>query len=378
MHVVHWIAGISRAHGGTSTFVVELANAQARLPGTRVTLITATRGGDDLPVTSDVVLLHHDWPQALGRLLSRLHRDAPIDVVHVHGLWRVQSHVLSQFALTEGIPLVLATHGMLEAHALRLKRWRKLAALLCFQRADLVAASALSATAAPEAAHLRQAGFRQPVLVAPPGVTIPVHPSPGSPDADGCRTALVLARIHPVKNLLGLVRAWALARPDGWRLVISGPDPDGHAATVREAIRQATISDEVRVVGPQYDEEKDRLFRSASLFILPSFTENFGIVVAEALSYGVPVIATFGTPWQLLEREACGWWVDPSPESLAAGLRTATLLAPESLRAMGARGRAVAESHFQWSRIAAATRAGYAWLLDGGPVPPSMELATPV
>jgi glycosyltransferase involved in cell wall biosynthesis len=377
MHIVHGIAGISRAHGGTSTFVVELANAQARLPGNRVTLVTAARGADDVAVAPEVALVHHDRRQALGALLARVHRDTPIDLIHAHGLWKMQSHVLARFALAAGIPFVLATHGMLEAHALRLKMWRKLAALLCYQRADLVAATALSATAALEAANLRRAGFRQPILVAPPGVALPSSLSAGVPGADGRRTAVVLARMHPVKNLHGLVRAWALARPQGWRLVISGPDPDGHAEGVREALRQSGVADETAVIGPQYDADKARLFREASLFILPSFTENFGIVVAEALSYGVPVIATTGTPWELLQREDCGWWVDPAPESLAAAIRAATSLPPENLRAMGGRGHAVAERRFQWSRIAADVQAGYAWLLDGGPLPSAIRLAAP-
>jgi glycosyltransferase involved in cell wall biosynthesis len=377
MHIVHGIAGISRAHGGTSTFVVELANAQATLPGNRVTLVTSVAAVDDLPVSPHVTLVHGVRPQDIGRVVHRLHRAHPIDLIHAHGLWQMHSHSLAQAARADGIPFVLATHGMLEAGAIRLKKWRKRAAMICYQHGDLVRADALSATAALEARNIRTVGFRQPILVAAPGVTLPAERRLDRGMPTGPRTAAVLARIHPVKNLTGLVAAWARVRPPGWRLVISGPDANGHADHVRESIRQSGLENECSVIGPQYGDDKARLFDQASLFVLPSFSENFGIVVAEALSYGVPVIATTGTPWEILQRDDCGWWVDPSPESLATALRAATSLPPGKLGDMGSRGRAVAERHFQWSRIAALVQAGYAWLIDGGPVPPSMQLATP-
>jgi glycosyltransferase involved in cell wall biosynthesis len=376
MHVVHGIAGIARAHGGTSTFVVELANAQARLPGNRVTLITGAPADDELCVSPAVEVVRADGAASFGRAASMIDRRHRIDLIHAHGLWQQGSHDLGVAARTLGTAFVLAPHGMLEPNALRLKRFRKLAAMALFQRRSLVRADALYATADMEADELRRLGFRQPFIVAPPGVELPQPDALRRRPAPGTTTAVFLSRIHPKKNVLGLIDAWARTRPPGWTLVLSGPDADGHSAAVLARIQALGVGDTVRLCGPLYGEDKARLFQEATLFILPSFSENFGIVVAEALSYGVPVIATTGTPWELLEREACGWWVDPSPESLSAALCTAAGRAPDELRAMGGRGRAVAERHFQWPRIAATIQAGYAWLLDGGPVPPAVRLAS--
>lgn len=377
MNIVHGIAGISRAHGGTSTFVVELANAQANVPGNRVTLITGPHVQEELVVDPRVALVRVARQAAFGDVAAAIHQRSRIDVIHAHGLWQRSSYALSVAAEALGVSFVLAPHGMLEPNAMRLKRFRKRVALALYQQKALTRADALYATAPMEQDSLRRRGFRQPVIVAPPGVEIPEPAQMRQWGDSEPRTALFLSRIHPKKNILGFLDAWAQAQPAGWRLALSGPDADGHSAAVRTHIHHRGLDDVVRLCDAQYGDAKARLFQEASLFVLPSFSENFGIVVAEALSYGVPVIATTGTPWELLTQNDCGWWVDPDPGSLATALRAATALPGEELRAMGRRGRTVAEQQFRWSNIAVAVQQGYRWLIEGGPVPASVQLAKP-
>lgn len=113
---------------------------------------------------------------------------------------------------------------------------------------------------------------------------------------------------------------------------------------------------------------KAALYREADLFVLPTFSENFGLVVAEALAYGLPVITTRGAPWADLETYGCGWWIETGMEPLVPALRAAMALSNAERRAMGERGR-VYVRRYDWDVIAAETLALYRWVLGQGERP---------
>lgn len=134
------------------------------------------------------------------------------------------------------------------------------------------------------------------------------------------------------------------------------------------------LVDEFEFVGAVDGQEKTALCQSADLFVLPTFSENFGVVVAEALACGVPVITTTGAPWQILETHGCGWWVETGTDALVAALREATRTDSEVLRKMGERGRLYAEEAFGWSAIAENMLAVYRWMLGHGDLPECVQL----
>ena len=166
------------------------------------------------------------------------------------------------------------------------------------------------------------------------------------------RTALFLGRIYPIKGLPMLVQAWARVRPDGWLLRIAGPDEAGHRKQVEKAVSDAGLSEVISFTGPIGHRMKKSAFFDADLFVLPSHSESFGMAVAEALAHGLPVLTTKGTPWSILPESGCGWWVDATVDGIAQGLRQATVLDPETLQSMGAKGRALAIAEFGWKRVA--------------------------
>jgi len=245
---------------------------------------------------------------------------------------------------------------MLEPWAWRYKAWKKRWVWWLLERRNLRSASMLHATSQQELRAIRARGLSNPVAVIPNGVTIP------NADLDDAarrgrldsseRIALYLGRIHPIKGLDLLVNAWSDVRPPNWRLVIAGPDDVGLQASLEALANRLEVSRNITFLGPQYGKEKERLFREASLFILPSHSENFGVSVAEALGYELPVIATTGTPWEELVPRRCGWWVSPTRDAIADSLREATHVQGTELDAMGKRGRAWVCDAFPWNKVA--------------------------
>jgi glycosyltransferase involved in cell wall biosynthesis len=156
--------------------------------------------------------------------------------------------------------------------------------------------------------------------------------------------------------------------------VVAGPDEQGHRAEVEQRARARGIGADVTFTGPVDDDAKWDLYRASDLFVLPTFSENFGVVVAEALACGVPALTTTGAPWRELEAERCGWWVPPEAEALAEALRDATARPDAERRAMGQRGRALVEARFSWTQVAADLHAAYRWLLGEGRLPACVRL----
>ncbi len=274
------------------------------------------------------------------------------------------------------VPYVLSPRGMLEPWALEFKARKKKIAWMLYQRRIVASASALVATSEKECENVKRLFPNLPVAVIPNGVDLPGEAEIASARAGGASggTILFMGRIHPVKNLTGLLRAWKSLDPavaNGWQLVIAGPDEERHGRQVASLVQELGLQGTVELIGPAEESGKAAIFNSADLFVLPSFSENFGVVAAEALAHGLPVIATTGTPWQELTRRGCGWWVDPDPGSLAGALAEAMSRSPEERRSMGAAGRAYALAQFSWERIAEVTVELYEWLLNGG-TPPSV------
>jgi glycosyltransferase involved in cell wall biosynthesis len=279
------------------------------------------------------------------------------DVIHDNGMWLPHNHALATFAFEERKPLVVSTRGMLEPWARRHKGFKKLAAWYAYQRRDLTRAACLHATGGAEARNLENLSLGVPIVAIPNGVDLPGESSPRdhsrgeSRMGQSPRTALFLGRIYPIKGLPMLVEAWARARPAGWVLRIIGPDEAGHRHVVERAVRAAGLEEVVSFSDPIDSSNRATAFSQAELFVLPSHSESFGLVVAEALAHGLPVLTTTGAPWSVLMNAGCGWWVDTSIEGIAEGLRAATSLSPGALASMGAKGRALVSDQFSWDKI---------------------------
>jgi glycosyltransferase involved in cell wall biosynthesis len=384
--VVHITAGLHPSFGGPSRTVVQLTDALAKDAGTGVTLLSQGVTGEPailsnikavnrlLLESSSALLLKLGLP--LRQELNRMAQHSPSSLIHSHGVWLPVNHWASRIARRYGIPLIIHPRGMLEPWALDYKAWKKRIAMALYQRSDLEAANVLVATSAAEYENLRMIGLRQPIAIIPNGVQLDVvsesglHPVSVNNDK---RTVLFLSRIHPKKGLLNLVQAWTQLAPQDWRLCLAGPNEGGHLNEVMDLVREKGITESVEYVGELDGENKASCYRGADLFVLPTYSENFGVVVAEALAYGLPVITTRGAPWADLETYNCGWWIDIGVEPLARALREAMALSEEERRAMGERGMEYVR-RYDWDDIARQMIDVYLWVLGQGEKPDCVYL----
>ena len=304
--------------------------------------------------------------------LSEVERELKgYDIVHNFGTWTPFNHRVSTSAYRAGIPQVFCPMGMLEPWALGQKRLKKKIGWFLYQKKDIERSAAVHATSRFEADNLKALGIKSPIAIIPHGIDIPdeVPNYAGVSKKEREKTALFLSRLHPKKGLLELVEAWGVIRPDNWQLIIAGPDLDGYGTVVAEAVKQHSLQSTIRIVGPVFGKDKENLFSSSDLLILPTHSENFGLVVPEALGYGMPVITTTGAPWGELLETNSGWWIEPGVQPLISAMTEATNLSSHELQEMGLRGRKLVEVKYAWPSIIEKHIKLYRWICFGDEKP---------
>jgi glycosyltransferase involved in cell wall biosynthesis len=388
LSALHIVASINVRTGGPAMSVVGLAGALTKA-GVRARIATldyrehgrqldAPGVGRRSVVPSMFGKRLRGWSPKLGAIIAD-EASTGADIIHHHGLWMYPGIYARRVAARFGLPLVSSPRGMLDAWSLARGPLRKSLASLAYERRNLSAVRLFHATSDMEADAIRRYGLSQPIVVLPNGVDLPDLGSAAPRDAleaefpalRSRRWLLFMGRLHAKKGLDLLLCAWSRLQAElrDWHLVIAGPDFDGYGRELTQTIRANGLADAVTVTGMLQGAAKDSALRNADLFILPTRSENFGIAVAEALAYGVPVITTRAAPWSTLVTHRCGWWITPDAAALEASIRTAVRLPAGELKAMGERGREFASARFSWEAIGARMADAYRWLLGRGPIP---------
>ena len=353
MKVVLVIKSIARKNGGPSRSVQGMAAALNRA-GVETWLLTLDRGEE--PWIEGVKNFVNGGD--LGLVLA----EVKPDIVHLNDLWQPALHRCAAMCRRRGVKYVMAPRGTLAPWALSVKKWKKRIAWWLYQRRDLELAAALQATAASEAEQFRAMGLKNPIIISPNGVELPES---RKCECEKARTekqervAVFMGRLHPGKGLLTLAEAWAKVRPQGWRMVVVGPDRYNHKKDIVAKLEELGIRDEWQFVDMVGDEEKWKYYRQADLLIHPSVSENFGITIAEGLAVGLPVICTRGTPWQDIEEHKCGWWIDIGVVPLTQALQAAVALSDEDCQAMGERGQKLIKEKYTWDAAVKTMIRGY-------------------
>jgi len=361
MRVAQIVPSLEDRHGGPSKSVRALANSLAAF-GESVELLATVEAGEALaPSAGDAAairLFSRVVPRWLARAPElRTHlRHAEFDVVHHHSLWLLTLRYAHEAARRRRVPLVVSPRGMMSGWAYAHRRWRKALAEHFVHPGAFAGAAGWHATSPEEADDIRALGFTQPVCVSPNGVALPAGADLAAaraawldlcPAARPRPVALFYSRFHRKKRLRELIDLWLSAPRGDWLLLIAGLAEDYTAAGLTAAIAAAGGADRIAVFDGA---GRPPPYAVASLFVLPSHSENFGLVIAEALAAGVPALVTDTTPWRGLAGSQCGWCVPWAQygETLAAALATR----PAGLEAMGRRGREWVARDFSWERAA--------------------------
>ena len=369
MKVLTFLTSISLRSGGPSRSVPLLVKGLSET-GLDVTLMTyrsedmnthALEGTD----AKLKVLEHGTSPKEIEQYIV----NEGFDIIQLQSIWDLRYHMVARIARKYRIPYIITPRGMLEPWSLSQNSWKKKIGLWCYQLRDLNKAAGVYATAEMEAKHVRDLGIKIPIAIINNGIETEDY---------SCRTTmdvvkkqvLFLSRLHVKKGIELLIEAWKGLKTDfpDWQLLIVGNGEEEYVNSLQKKVSEAGLTEMVKVMPPVFGKAKHELYCESALFCLPSFSENFGMVVAEALSCGVPVITTNDTPWQILNWDAesksrTGWCIDLSVANLEKTLREAMSLTPSILYEMGQKGSELVYNNFNYHSVADKTKDFYNWVL---------------
>ncbi|MGQ7947231.1 glycosyltransferase [Flavobacterium sp. WC2509] len=346
MKVIHYIESIDKTAGGTTEYMRLLANALK----SNLDLVVAT-GLSASPINIEGIKIHFfdnkvlRWFSLLNEFRSFLEKENPA-IVHINGIWTPQNWGFQKVAQELGIKVVLSPHGMLEPWILAHNPWKKKIGLFLYQNKAIRRAEHIHVTALMEKESVRNLGYTNELTVIPNGIDLSEIKK--KKELYGTKKVIFLSRIHPKKGIELLLEAWRATNTQGWSLEIAG---NGDANYIQNLTQSANDIANVHFVGAKYGEEKWRFLRSADIMVLPTHSENFGIVVAEALAVGVPVITTKGTPWEDLNTHKCGWWIDLSVSGLSSTLTTVFSKDTLELKELGANAMKLIEDKYNINKI---------------------------
>lgn len=386
MHIAHVMPTLAEWYGGPVNTVLNLGAAQREI-GIKVSYWAT---GDEetrrrlASLPGDLRLFNTHWPQGWFRspeLVRKLTEQiASFDLIEVHGIWTYTVFMAARIARRANIPYVIRPTGVF-THPWRYRTLKKrLYSVLIGNRA-LKGAACLHVASQKEAEGCREAGLRLPITIVPSGIDPKDFEAlPDAMEAEdfwpmlkGRQVILFLSRISREKGLdqcipaiRDLLEAGGLRAP---LFVIAGPDHRGYLATVKNLLERYDLERYVFFPGMLRGREKLALYRRADVFVLPSYSESYGIVVAEALACGTPVVTTTGTPWKGLVDADAGRWVSPERGPLAEALRELLEMPRERREAMGQKGRDIILRDYTWSVAARKMKTVYQSILDGKDVP---------
>lgn len=285
------------------------------------------------------------------------------DAVHLHAAYSFPTIPTMLAARIAGKPLLWTPHGGLQ-------RWEGSRRVVSKAIWDTVCAAAaprrmiLHATSREEAAESAKRFPRAPIEVIPNGVAIPATLTRSA--RGGLLRLGFIGRLDPkkgIENLLAACKQLGDGHEVEFSLVIAGSGEPAYVEKLSAMIRSLGLGSRVTMAGDLRGAAKTHFFESIDVAVVPSYTENFAIVVAEALAHGAAVIASQGTPWSDVERVGCGLWVDNSSASLAEAIAR---IGAMPLGEMGAKGRDWMIREFSWERCASRMLDCYQRLITAG------------
>ncbi len=375
--VSHYFLSLNPKYGGPTASVPIQCRGLAKA-GVDTTLYTysESRPYEEGLEEDGVKVIEYDKPTSFFKkklhiaLKNLLKKADDEDIYHYHGVWLPCDHWVASAARRKGKKYVFNPRGDLETYRINYDKWKKMKKKLIwylYGKRDVQSANCILATSKQELNAIRRLGITAPIAIIPNGIEMSNFPQNIVHEVHEKKVVLFLSRVNPIKGLELLIEAWGKLSEGlriGWELHIAGnSDPVDYVHKLESQISSLDLNDTVKLLGPITGEEKMRKYMNSDLFILPTFNENFGNVIAEAMMCECPAITTTNAPWEVLLEDKCGWWIDLSVENLIKTLEEAMSLSDEQRRELGKESRQCIMNHFSSESVAQKTKKVYEWVL---------------
>ena len=353
MKKLHYIPSIDRTSGGVGTYMQLLTAELGKLVELHV--VTHKEKNPLELKNCHVHFIENNnpfLPKEKKNFIFLLNEIKP-DVFHANCCWLPMSAYTAMWARNAGYHVVYTPHGMLEPWIMKRHYWtKKFPASLLFQKRGIQIANVIHATAESEKHNLTQLGWNNNIEVIPNCVEIDKITMKESWIRN--KNILFLSRVHVKKGINFLIEATANLKTElqGYTINIAGEGEESYINELKQLASKLGVENLIHFIGGVYGDKKWELFKKADLFVLPTHSENFGIVVAEALACGTPVITTQGTPWQELESYHCGWWTEIGTEATTKALKEFLQCTETQLEQMGKNGRKLIEEKYSSQKVA--------------------------
>jgi len=372
--ILHVIPAVAVRYGGPSQAVKEMCHALMQR-GVEIELATTNANlNSNLDVPLGEKILYREIPTfffprtlkteykfswSLNRWLKKNVKN--YDLLHIHSIFCYPTAVAAHYANRVKIPYIIRPAGMLDRWPMKQKKIRKTLYLNWIEKKSLRGAAAIHYTSEKEKLASERFRFLSPGVVIPLGVHVDSKYGKiekGSfrkkyPVCQDKKLVVFLSRLDPKKGLHFLIQAFSkiLRIQDDVILVIAGQGEPNYDTFVRKEA-ETNLNKKVIFTGFLDDEEKYVLFKDADIFVLPSYQENFGLAVAEAMGAGLPVVVSGQVGISPdIEKYGAGIIIKCSADSLAEGIEK-LIRDPSLCQQMGQRGQQLVRERFSWDKAA--------------------------
>jgi len=370
MKILSFVSSIDLSSGGPSRSVPMLAKGLAEL-GVDVTLMTIRSKNMNVhALEGTTARLKVLEPSFTRKEIAQYLKDEKYHLIQIQSMWDWPYHKVMVEARKLGIPYIVTPRGMLEPWSLSQKKWKKKLAWWLYQRNDVQKSVCVFTTAKMEAEHVTNLGITTCKAVIPNGIETDSYPCKTSVDVVK-KQVLFLSRVHVKKGIEVLFEVWKQIHPDyeDWQLLVIGNGEAEYIHSLENRVECLGLKESIKILPPVFGNDKIQIYQESALFCLPSYSENFGMAIAEAMSCGTPVITTTNCPWNILNDTKTGWCIDLNVDNLERALREALSMNPTELYDMGQKASKLIYENFDYRNVTRKTLKLYEWLLNGGEKP---------
>tara|TARA_R110002049_G_scaffold15822_3_gene64159 strand:- start:9810 stop:10850 length:1041 start_codon:yes stop_codon:yes gene_type:complete len=333
------------------------------MSGYKVTVITNGEGLNinssalDVEIISKIGRLDANFVSRFREKLNTVFA-SDLSVLHGHGIWRPVN--LAPLLRRRGsqTKILWSPRGMFSRWSMNHNKYRKLPFWMGVQKPAMKNVDCFHATSEAEYLDIRRLGFMQPVALVPNGVDVPLNTNKARE-----KQLLFLGRVHKQKGIELLIDAWESICADypDWSLKIAGPINNSYSSSLQQDTIARNIP-RLSFLGEVKGQVKTELLSNSGILVLPTYSENFGMVIAEALAHALPVVTTTETPWLDLQKDGIGWVIKPDTKELIECLSFVMSCSLGVLHEMGEKGKYWVGNNYSWDIITSDISDTYKWL----------------